>query len=154
MIEARLRAESAVRARALKDRVETLLRSVGDARTTPESNRDRQTLYAHFPGLANWWSVRQGNEWETFEISAEVSDYGIYIWKNRPLEAVLVRAVIQEKNRSVGQYSNNCIALGLVSDVEFNMEREPVEAKCNVSQPEAIRQWKTVGAFKSKWNVD
>jgi hypothetical protein len=110
-------------------------------------------LYAHFPELTTWWSARHGDQWETFEVSTQVSDFGTFTWKTRPLEAVLVLAVIQEKNRILGQYSRHCFLLGLVSDTEFDMEREPVQANCDGSQY-AIQKWKAVGSFKSKWNAD
>jgi hypothetical protein len=153
VVEARLRAENSVRSRALKDRVDTLVRNVADRRTTPEGKRGTEALHARFPKLTAWWVARQEDQWETFEVTTEVSDFGTFTWKDRPLDAVIVRTVIQEKNRILGQYSKHCFLLGLVSDVEFEMEREPVEAKCEASQ-DAIRKWKTVGSFKSRWNAD
>ena len=43
----------------------------------------------------------------------------------------VVKTVIQQKNRILGQYKRDCFMFGLIDDVEFKMLIEPIAVECD-----------------------
>ena len=54
------------------------------------------------------------------------------------------------KNRLLGERRSFCFSLGLISDAEFQMYREPFEAECE-NAPEPTRAWEKDQNFRSLW---
>jgi hypothetical protein len=91
--------------------------------------------------------------WETFNVTSDVADFGSVQWNGRPLDAIIVKSVIQQKNRVLGKYEDNCFMFGLVEDVEFAMQREPFSVACE-SGNKVMTTWKVGKKFQSQWNAD
>jgi hypothetical protein len=73
--------------------------------------------------------------------------------RKRTLEAIMVKSVIQQKNRILGRYSRDCFEFGFINDVEFAMEREFFAVDCDKGK-DNINNWAIGNQFKSQWNVD
>src|SRR5450759_2321980 len=57
------------------------------------------------------------NQWETYNVSSDVADFGTVQWNSRPLDAIIVKSTIQQKNRILGKYEDHCyICLLYTSD--------------------------------------
>ena len=80
---------------------------------------------------SNWLNRRFADHWETFEVTSDVADFGIVQWSGRPLDAIMVKTVIQQKTRLLGQYARDCFMFGLVDDVEFAMQRDLFAVNCD-----------------------
>ena len=52
-----------------------------------------------FPNFSNWLNSRFDEGWETYGVNFEVADFGTLIWQKRSLDGVIVKAIIQQKNR-------------------------------------------------------
>jgi hypothetical protein len=143
-VETRLRRDNAAPARALQDRIQTIVQ-LGAKNASSD-------LTQRFPTFANWVTKRTVDQWETFEVTSETADFGTVTWKGRTLDAAVVRSVVQQKNRILGQYDRACFLFGLVDDVEFKMERELFDVTCDGSGA-FVEKWKMGNTFKSKWNA-
>ena len=98
-----------------------------------------------------WLNERLSEQWETIEVSSSVEDFGRVEWNGRPLDAVIARTNIKQRNRIKGEYQTGCFLFGLVDDAEFSMERDPFAFGCeNVER--GITMWKVRRQFKSTWN--
>jgi hypothetical protein len=71
----------------------------------------------------------------------------------RPLNAIIVKSVIQQKNRTLGKYENSCFMFEVVDDVEFAMQRELFSTSCD-SAGASISSWKIGKNFRSQWNAE
>src|SRR5262249_745941 len=69
-------------------------------------------------------------------------------WDHRPLDAVIVKSVIQQKNRILGRYEDRCFMFGVVFDPEFAMQRDPVVADCKDER--SLNRWES---FQTQWNI-
>jgi len=163
-IEEELRRKNGVRARALKDEIDALVKQLAeDAKAgqseTPTANaRDGSAAspppeQEEFPAVFNWLKAQNADHWETFDISSEIADYGNVQWHGRAMDAIIVRTVIQQKNRILGEYGKTSFMLGLIDDPEFSMQREIFNTRCDDSAP-VIEHWKIGNSFKSQWNAD
>ena len=142
-LERQLRAENNVKAQGLLNEVQDFIQKLAQNRTI--DNR--------FPAFSSWLAQRFAEQWETFQISSDVADYGTAQWNGRALEAVMIRSIVQQKNRIIGKYSRDCFVFGFINDVEFAMEREFVATDCDKGQT-AIKKWTVGNQFKSEWNVN
>ena len=106
-----------------------------------------------FPTVFKWLEARNEDHWETFDISSEIADYGNVQWHGRTMDGIIVRTLIQQKNRILGEYDKACFMLGLIDDQEFSMEREIFNEGCEDSGP-VIERWKIGNSFASQWNAD
>jgi hypothetical protein len=143
-VERRLREENGPRARAISGRIEKVVQDYVEKRTPKPG---------WFPEFADWLGRRVADQWETFETKTEVADFGTVKWKGRPLDGILVRTIIQQKNRILGQYGRDCFMFGLIDDAEFSMARELFEERCDEGESKEKR-WKVGNSFQTKWNAD
>jgi hypothetical protein len=74
-------------------------------------------------------------------------------WNGRALDAIIVKSIIQQKNRILGKYDDRCYMFGLVDDHEFMMQRDPFAVDCE-SGGSFLRTWKVGEKFESHWNVN
>src|SRR4029077_2845308 len=100
----------------------------------------------------NWLNQRFSDKWETFNVGSDVADFGSVRWDHRELDAVVVKTIVQQKNRILGRYEDRCYLFGFVSDDEFGMMRDPFAIDCDDTA--AINKWKVGERFKSRWNAD
>lgn len=140
--ETELRAQHGAQARGLAEEITRAIKLLVDG--------EKALVDWEFPELANWYRSRIADGWEFVALDYEVTDYGTADWQGRTLEAVLTDVTIRMKNRLLGERRNVCFSLGLISDAEFKMYREPFLAECeNASQPTGA--WKKDQNFRSLW---
>jgi hypothetical protein len=140
--EAELRAQHGAQARALAEEITGGIKLLVD--------HEKALVDWEFPNLANWYRSRTAEGWEFVALDYEIADYGNADWQGRTLESVLTNVTIQMKNRLLGERRNSCFSLGLISDAEFQMYREPLEAECEIAS-EPTREWKKDQNFRSLW---
>jgi hypothetical protein len=73
-------------------------------------------------------------------------------WEHRPLDAVIVKTIVHQKNRFLGRYDDKCYLFGFVADEEFRMLRDSFAVDC--SDAPDLTKWKVGGRFQSRWNAD
>jgi hypothetical protein len=71
-------------------------------------------------------------------------------WNYRAVN-LSTESVIQQKNRILGRYEDQCFMFGVVFDPEFAMQRDPVVAECKDEQ--SINRWQVGESFQSQWNL-
>ena len=143
-IEKKLRQKNGPRARGLMDGISDFATGLAEKRL-----KDIKGL---FPIYSNWLDSRFAHQWETFNVISDVADFGTVQWKGRPLDAIIVKSVIQQKNRFLGQYEDTCFLFGLVDDPEFQMQRDQIAVDCQ--QRQRVSKWKVGEQFESRWNAD
>jgi hypothetical protein len=143
-IERRLREKNGVRARGLMKDIHDFVRQLAEERLS--DNRP-------FPSYSNWLNARFADQWETYNVISDVSDFGTVQWNGRPLDAIIVRSTIQQENRILGQYKDQCYMFGLVDDPEFRMTRDFIDVDCD-SGGNDVSKWKVQEKFQSQWNAD
>jgi hypothetical protein len=143
-IENTLRAKNGVRARGLMNQIRDFVSDLAEKRRT-----DTDRVYPDFSHLLN---LQFDEGWETYGLNFEVADYGTLTWQKRDLNGIIVKAIIQQKNRVLGRYDNQCFMFGLVDDVEFQMERDQFGVPC--SNTSFVNSWKIGKDFHSGWNAD
>jgi hypothetical protein len=144
-IERKLRSENGPRAQALREYIHTLAKAAAEK---PEQ-RSAQTERL-FPEYSTWIKRRFSEQWETTEVTSDVEDYGGVQWNGRPLDGILVKTMIGQKDRILGAYNTDCFVFGFVNDVEFAMQRDPLVLECGNSNRSVVN-WKLRRQFKSKW---
>ena len=73
-------------------------------------------------------------------------------WEHRPLDAVIVKTIVHQKNRFLGRYDDKFYLFGFVADEEFSMLRDSFAVDC--SDAPDLTKWKVGGRFQSRWNAD
>jgi hypothetical protein len=141
--ERQLRQKNGVRARGLMNEIAELVKDLAEKR-----KNDANGIFAEY---SNWLNSRFADQWETYNVNSDVADFGTAQWHNRPLDAVIVKSVIQQKNRILGKYEDRCFMFGVVSDPEFSMERDLIVADCKDER--SINRWQVGENFQSQWNV-
>jgi peptidoglycan hydrolase-like protein with peptidoglycan-binding domain len=131
-------------------RVRGLMNDVADFVKDLAEKRKNDTG-GFFASYSNWLNSRFADQWETYNVNSDVADFGTVQWDRRPLDAVIVKAVIQQKNRILGRYEDKCFMFGVIFDPEFAMERDPVVADCK--DEKSINRWQVGESFQSQWNV-
>jgi hypothetical protein len=145
-IERKLRRENGPKAQALREYMHTLAKAAAEKPEQLSAQAERL-----FPEYSTWARRRFSEKWETTEVTSDVEDFGSVEWNGRPLDGILVKTVVAQKNRVLGAYETDCFIFGLVNDVEFGMQRDPLALKCGNSS-RSIATWKVRRHFKSKWN--
>jgi peptidoglycan hydrolase-like protein with peptidoglycan-binding domain len=145
VIEQGLRQKNAVKARALMNSIHDFVRGLAEKRLNDTSG--------FFPNYSNWLNKRFADQWETFNVSSDIADFGTAQWNGRPLEAIIVKSVIQQKNRILGKYEDHCYVFGLVDDSEFTEKRDQFAVDCD-SGGSFVSKWKVGEAFQSQWNAN
>lgn len=143
-IERRLRETNGTKARGLMNYIHDLVSGMAEKR--PVENADL------FPSYSNWLDRRFADQWETFNVSSDVADFGVVERENRPLDAVVVRTIVHQKNRFIGRYEDKCYLFGFVADEEFSMLRDSFAVDC--SDAPDVNKWKVGERFQSRWNAD
>jgi hypothetical protein len=144
-IERGLRQKNGVRARGLMNGIHDFVRGLAEKRLNDTNN--------FFPNYSNWVDRRFRDQWETFNVSSDVADFGTVQWNGRPVDAINVKSVIQQKNRILGKYEDHCYMFGLVDDREFTMQRDPFAVECD-SGVSTVNKWKIGEKFQSQWNAN
>jgi hypothetical protein len=80
-------------------------------------------------------------------------DFGTVDWNGRDLDAVIVKTVVQQKNRVLGQYSRDCFLFEIVDDAEFAMRRDPFVVDCE-DPAGLVKKWTIGKKFQSQWNAN
>jgi hypothetical protein len=142
--ERKLRAANGVKARGLMNYVQDLVS--GMAQKRPVKNADL------FPAYSRWLEGRFADQWETFNVSSDVADFGQVQWQGRPLDAVVVKTIVQQKNRILGKYEDHCYLFGFVNDDEFDVLRDTFGLDCGDTND--LSNWKIGERFQSRWNAD
>jgi hypothetical protein len=140
-----LREKNGVRARGLMSNISTFVKALAEKREVDKSGS--------FSTYSAWLNKSFGEQWETFNVTSDVADFGTVQWKGRSLDAIIIKSVIQQKNRILGKYEDKCFWFGLVDDVEFAMRRESISAACD-GGGKFITNWKVGNKFQSQWNAD
>jgi tetratricopeptide (TPR) repeat protein len=149
-VELKLRKENGPRANALRDRIHNLIHDL--PRDAAEKAGRRAVEGEHlFPQYLTWLNKRFADQWETAEVTSEVDEFGAVEWNGRPLDGVIVKTMVKQRNRIRGVNETDCFLFGLVDDVEFAMQRDPFALQCDGSD-RAITNWKVRRQFASKWN--
>lgn len=143
VIENQLRQKNGVRARGLMNGITEFVKELADQRLTD--------INSVFPMYSNWLNSRFADHWETFNVNSDIADFGTVQWDHRPLDAVIVKSTIQQKNRILGKYEDHCFMFGLVDDPEFSMRRDPFVVDCNDGR--AVERWEVGESFQSQWNA-
>jgi hypothetical protein len=81
-----------------------------------------------------------------------VADFGTAQWQARPLDVVVVKTIVHQKNRILGKYEDRCYMFGFVNDDEFNIIRDPFVFDC--SDTGDLNNWKIGERFQSRWNAE
>jgi uncharacterized protein len=143
-IEKKLRRSNGPRARGLMNGVNDFVTGLAEKRLND--------INGLFPNYSNWLDARFSHQWVTFNVISDVADFGTVQWKGRPLDAVIVKSVVQQKNRLLGQYEDTCYMFGLVDDPEFEVQRDQFAVDC--ASGNAISRWKVGEQFQSRWNAE
>ena len=143
-IERQWRETNGTKARGLMNSIHDLISGMAEKR--PVNNADL------FPSYSIWLNRRFADQWETFNVSSDVADFGIVQWERRPLDAVIVKTIVHQKNRVLGKYEERCYLFGFVNDDEFNMVRDSFAFDCSDTQD--LDRWKVGERFLSRWNAD
>jgi hypothetical protein len=115
-----------------------------------EANTSFAILY---PQLAKNYAAMINDKWEFMSVDGQISDYGTANFKERTLEAALVRSDIKMRNAVLGEYKDICFVTGYVNDAEFDMIRDPIGVECDGSD-EGLRAYKLKERFNSRWFVN
>jgi hypothetical protein len=83
-----------------------------------------------FPTVSAWLNHQFDDQWETTDVSSNVSDFGSVKWNGRALEGIVVRLNIMQRNRIVGINKPSCFMFGEVDDVEFSIQRDLFDVEC------------------------
>ncbi len=138
--ERQLRENNGVRARGLLSGINTFVKALAEKRDIDKSGS--------FSTYSTWLNERFAEQWETFNVTSDVADFGTAQWNGRSLDAIIIKSVIQQKNRILGSYADKCFWFGLVDDVEFAMRRESISTACD-SGVKFIANWKIGKNFRA-----
>ena len=104
-----------------------------------------------FSSYSSWLKGRADQQWETNSVNYQIEDFGTVKWENRTLDAIVIRARIDQMNSILGKYDHQCFDFGAINDSEFHIWRDPVAVDCN--NDSNIRNWEIRQGFQSEWNV-
>ena len=104
------------------------------------------SFWAPFPA---WYSDKIMKGWEFNGTVPLPKDYGFAKWRKRQVEAVVAKVRVLMKNRTLGEYSDDCWYFGYIYDTEFSMKREPFVSRCK--DEAKLAQWKIQHYFDTRW---
>ena len=128
----------------IREEIET---SLGAMKTIEESTGGMD----FYRPIAGWYTKKIQSGWNFDSETSTVKDYGIAIWRDRQIEAVMAQVHILMKNRAIGEYSDDCWYAGYLVDTEFSMQREPFVAEC--SDENLLKDWQINHRFDTKWDL-
>jgi uncharacterized protein len=143
-IERKLREQNGTKARGLMNYIQDLVSGMAFNRSVKNASL--------FPVYDDWLKGRFIDRWETFNVTSDVADFGAIQWHGRPLDAIVVKTIVQQKNRILGKYEERCYLFGFINDDEFDMLRDSFSIDCDDASD--FKEWKTGGQFHSRWNAD
>ena len=143
-IERKLREANGTKARGLMNYIHDIVNSMAEKRPVKNAGL--------FPAYSNWLDQRFADQWETFSVGSDVADFGTVQWEHRPLTAIVVKTIVQQKNRILGKYDSRCYLFGFVNDEEFDMLRDAFAFDCGDTA--AVKRWKIGEQFQSQWNAN
>ena len=90
VIEGKLREKNGVKARGLMSGISILVKALAEKRDVDKSGR--------FSTYSTWLDRRFSEQWETFNVTFDVDDFGTVQWNGRSLDAIIIKSTIQQKN--------------------------------------------------------
>jgi flagellar biosynthesis GTPase FlhF len=90
--------------------------------------------------------------WDFGASNASIEDYGRARWKDRSIEAIVVRVEIPMINRIAGEKKVACYDFAWINDAEFEFMRQTMATRCDEYGPRFSR-WAEANAFVSEWNL-
>ena len=103
-----------------------------------------------FPTYLNWITNRLEAQWQTSSVDTDISDFGTAQWEHRPVDAILIKSIIHQKNAPLGKYEDRCFLFGALFDNEFNFWRAPIAVDCDDAT--SVRNWESSKSFQSTSN--
>lgn len=154
VIESGLRRQYAAEASAVQNALTAGLKAgvLGQPSVVLEGREKElaEEVRTHFPAFTTWAGSLAGDAWKPIGIDTSIVDYGTVDWKQRQLEALVLRAEVQVVSAERGEYREHCFLLGWISDDEFQTYRDPIETDCD--GPDAsMADWKTGHHLQSRW---
>ncbi len=107
---------------------------------------------AKYPAIGEWYAVQLQDRWELMSVDTSLVDYGVAEFKGRSLETAFARTTIKMRNRVLGEYKEHCFVTGFISDKEFEMDREPINARCEGAAG-TLATYRQGQRFSSRWLV-
>ena len=138
------------RVKSLKENFIAEMDLVLDELFEKNTSNQKPEYRGKFLAFDNEISYHERMRWEETEREMKVVDYGTAEWVGRSVEALIVRANVKIRNRTLGEYKDICFDLGHIWDREFEMVRDPVAVPCSDT---ATTNWEINQTFKSLWNV-
>jgi len=114
--------------------------------------KDEPALAGQFPQFVSWYASAENDRWELQSFNSSLFDYGLSDWKGRKLDTAFSQVKLRMKNRVLGDYKDVCYIFGRIIDSEFQMTRDPFEAKCDDTA--SIKSWQRAHGFQSRWLVN
>ena len=148
--QAELREIYGPRVKGLKESFETEMNLVLNQLLGKNTSEEIPEYLGKFKALDDVILFHTRRDWEETERQLSVVDYGVAKWSDRDVEANIIRAMVNVKNRTLGKYKEICFDLGYIWDQEFEMIRDPIAMPCSDG---GIVNWKNKQTFKSRWNV-
>jgi hypothetical protein len=142
--EKQLRAKYGVRARGLMNGIHDFVRGIADGRLNDDGR---------LRNISDWLNRRFADQWQTYNVISDIADFGTADWQGRRLDAIMVKSMIQQKNRILGKYEDTCFIVRLIDDVEFTIQREAFAVNCDDGN-QVMANWKAGRSFQSLWSVN
>lgn len=150
-VEAELQAKHGAVARALLVRFdEGLTQVVLDGQKSGVGARLAAEAATLFPNFHRWNAELETDFWTAKSLKTEIEDYGVSRWKDRSLDAIVVKVDIEIESSSRGERKTECLLLGAIVDDEFASYRDGFEAPCNKAA-KLIDVWMPGHSFESRW---
>jgi hypothetical protein len=103
-----------------------------------------------YPIVAEWLSGQLRDRWELMSVDTDLLDYGMSEYKGRSLETAFARTSVKMRNRVLGEYKEQCFVTGYIADKEFDMDREPFNARCE-DVGASLATYRQGQRFASRW---
>lgn len=154
--EAALREKYGPEARALQDLI-TQGFGLGVLGKDPAVNAEAVRKFAAavgslYPKFVGWNAGLEHDYWKPTEVNSEVVDYGIAQWKGRGLPAIVLKARIGLISAERGERRQQCFIFAVISDPEFDVYRDGLEAQCEDSADD-LDLWAIGHQLESRWRV-
>jgi peptidoglycan hydrolase-like protein with peptidoglycan-binding domain len=105
-----------------------------------------------YPVVGDWFEQQLEDRWDLMTVETALLDYGIAEFKGRSLEVAFALTTLKMRNRTLGEYKEQCFITGFISDKEFDMEREPISASCE-TVGNTLAEYRQAQRFTSRWLV-
>lgn len=143
-LERQLRLKYGNRVRGLTNETHKFIKALAEQR-----EQDKSRFFATY---SDWLDRRFVDQWETFDVRSDAADFGTVQWNGRTVDAIIIKSVVQQKNRMLGKYDSRCFMFGFIDDVEFRMQRDSIVVDCD-GGGRTLTNWKIGKHFQSQWNA-